>query len=242
MTWEVDHMAKRTTKSSRTRTTSGKKAGRNVAARTRGQSDVTIGKKRGTRASSAGATKKSTSKGGRGSKSQGSRGGQAKRQQQSRNGTAATLSKAEATQHVRSFVEKTATDRTDAPAKGGTFVQESKGELRVFLRLEPLAKHAKVSVNDMRKAAIEHLGFSRKPFSYMHDGKQTSASYFSAPAKGLVPQGVPHREVQRGGGSGRAEGNGRGGRKSSRTAASRRARASSTSTRTRRTSSRKSGR
>lgn len=93
------------------------------------------------------------------------------------------------------FIVKTASAKADAPAKGGTFVQNGS----VYLRLEALARFLKVdSPGKLRRAIVEDHGFTRRPFSYAGKGGQTSASYFSRPTKGLTGLGdVPQREARK---------------------------------------------
>ena len=108
---------------------------------------------------------------------------------------------------VNAYLKENAATDQDCPERGLPFVQESKGELRVFLRVDGVADVLGETKGRVRKA-LEELGFSRRPFSYQHSKKgQTSASYYSAPA-GTMAAGVKHREARKARAEGNAEGSG----------------------------------
>lgn len=146
------------------------------------------------RASSAkkGAAKKTAAK-----KAAAKKGGGAKKAASSGRRNGAEEKPLELTQgQVNAYLKAEASTDQDCPQEGKPFVQESKGTVKVFLRLEGLAKHLGEAPGRVRKA-VEALGFTRRPFSYTHSKKgQTSASYYSAPAKDMA-RGVDHRTVER---------------------------------------------
>jgi hypothetical protein len=102
------------------------------------------------------------------------------------------------------YIKATATDSPDAPLEGGTFIQDTAGTERVYLRVEGLAAHLGIEGRGkVRRAIVEDHGFTRRPFTYQHPEKgQTSASYFSRPTQGLKGLAkLPRRPVRSGKGS-----------------------------------------
>lgn len=97
------------------------------------------------------------------------------------------------------FVKATISSDRDAPVKGKSFIQDTAGVTRVYLRLRPLADALEHGDTPGKvREAIEQLGFSRRPFSYTEgsgdDSRQTSASYYSAEASSLRGLGrLEHR-------------------------------------------------